>query len=130
MTALETYIRDQLGVADYEEQHEEFGVIPMTDAPFAGQPSAHVLNIGTAGGRTKPSTGYTFQRIQRQSRQLAQVLATTNSPIAATTLPNKRFELFDSVFLNVLFTKMSWVRLNIPCRLPISSCIFRVMSAG
>ena len=100
--ALETYIRDQLHVANFEEQHEEFGVIPMTDMPFDDQPKRHVLNIGTVGGRTKPSTGYTFQRIQRQSQQIARALATTNSSTTATALTDKRFELFDSVFLNVL----------------------------
>lgn len=101
---LERYISDQLRLTHYEEQHEEFGVIPMTDSPFAGQPSPHVINIGTAGGRTKPSTGYTFQRIQRQSQQIAKALKTTGSPIVAAPLANKRkrYGLFDSVLLNVL----------------------------
>jgi lycopene beta-cyclase len=99
---LESYIRDQLQITDYEEQHEEFGVIPMTDAPFPAQAGARVMNIGTAGGRTKPSTGYTFRRIQRHSAQIAQALKDTGAPFFATPLPNRRFELFDSTLLNVL----------------------------
>lgn len=99
---LESYIHDQLQITDYEEQHEEFGVIPMTDAPFPTQPGARVFNIGTAGGRTKPSTGYTFQRIQRQSHQIAHALKTTGAPHTHIALPNQRYQLFDSVLLNVL----------------------------
>lgn len=99
---LENYISNQLQIADYEEQHEEFGVIPMTDAPFPAQAGARVINIGTAGGRTKPSTGYTFRRIQRHSAQIAQALKATGAPFFSALLPNRRYELFDSTLLNVL----------------------------
>ncbi len=99
---LESYIRDILQITDYEAQHEEFGVIPMTDAPFSSQAGGRVINIGTAGGRTKPSTGYTFRRIQRHSQQIAQALKTTGAPFFAASLSNRRFELFDSTLLNVL----------------------------
>jgi lycopene beta-cyclase len=99
---LETYITNQLQITEYEEQHEEFGVIPMTDAPFPEPAGARVINIGTAGGRTKPSTGYTFRRIQRHSAQIAQALKDTGAPFFPTPLPSRRFELFDSTLLNVL----------------------------
>lgn len=99
---LENYIRDQLQITHYESLHEEFGIIPMTDAPFPVQAGARVVNIGTAGGRTKPSTGYTFRRIQRHSQQIAQALKDTGAPFFNTPLSNKRFELFDSALLNVL----------------------------
>lgn len=99
---LEHYIEQHLGIGEYEEQHEEFGVIPMTDAPFPSQLGQRVFNIGTAGGCTKPSTGYTFQRIQRQSRQIAQALRTTGQPTVGMSLPQQRYQLFDSVLLNVL----------------------------
>jgi lycopene beta-cyclase len=99
---LESYIANRLQITDYDEQHEEFGVIPMTDAPFPEHSSGRVINIGTAGGRTKPSTGYTFRRIQRHSAQIAQAMKNTGAPFFAVPLPNKRFELFDSTLLNVL----------------------------
>jgi len=100
--ALEAYIRGVLHIERFEEQHEESGVIPMTDAPYPVQLSARVINIGTAGGCTKPSTGYTFQRIQRQSRQIARALAIGCSPNVKSAWPQRRYALFDSVFLNVL----------------------------
>lgn len=99
---LENYISSQLQIASCQLQHEESGVIPMTDAPFPAQSGARVINIGAAGGRTKPSTGYTFRRIQRHSAQIAQALRNTGAPFFSTPLRNRRFELFDSTLLNVL----------------------------
>jgi lycopene beta-cyclase len=99
---LESYISDILHIERYEDQHEEFGVIPMTDAPFPKLLSPHVVNIGTAGGSTKPSTGYTFQRIQKQSRQMAIALRETDKPFYITPTRQARFALYDSVLLNIL----------------------------
>ncbi|MFN4292817.1 MAG: lycopene cyclase family protein [Thermoflexales bacterium] len=99
---LKAYIRDRLQIADYETQHEEFGVIPMTDAPFPDRRGERVINIGTAGGCTKPSTGYTFQRIQRRARRIAQALKATGCPYVATPPARRRYALFDSALLNVL----------------------------
>ncbi|NTW03236.1 MAG: hypothetical protein HGA19_18500 [Oscillochloris sp.] len=80
-----------------------YGVIPMTDAPFTIRRSPHVMNIGTAGGMTKASTGYTFQRIQRQSRRTAEQLRASGQPFY-TEPPFNRHALMDSVLLNVLDT--------------------------
>jgi lycopene beta-cyclase len=98
---LKQYINEYLGIDSYAIQHVEFGVIPMTDIPFARRPSPHVMNIGTAGGMTKASTGYTFQRIQKQSRRIVESLLTTGQPFYPESLL-KRHALMDSVLLNVL----------------------------
>jgi lycopene beta-cyclase len=102
VAALKRYIQEHLRIDRYDAQHEEFGVIPMTDLPYPVRPSANVFNIGTAGGRTKPSTGYTFKRIQTHSAEIAAALKTTGSPVVTAPLPNRRYELFDSTLLNVL----------------------------
>ncbi len=99
---LARYISEQLGVADFAVQHEEFGVIPMTDAPFPSRSGARVYHIGTAGGDTKPSTGYTFQRIQRRTRHIAWSLKTTGVPPTDRSPASARHALLDSVLLNVL----------------------------
>lgn len=100
---LRQYISEHLGLADYTVNHVEYGVIPMTDMPFVRRPSAHVMNIGTAGGMTKPSTGYTFQRIQAQSRRIVASLLATGQPFYSE--PGlSRHALMDSVLLNVLDT--------------------------
>lgn len=51
---LKNYLHRFLSLDTYTVTHEEFGVIPMTDMPFPSQQSEHVINIGTAGGMTKP----------------------------------------------------------------------------
>ena len=97
---LRNYLSNVLKLDEYQIHEEETGVIPMTDAPFETQPSPHVMNIGTAGGRTKPSTGYTFLRIQQQAMQIASALQRTGQLDMAENSP--RFKLYDSVLLNVL----------------------------
>ncbi len=99
---LRGYISQQLGLADFEVQHEEFGVIPMTDAPFPICSGARVHHIGTAGGDTKPSTGYTFQRIQRRARRIARSLKMSGRPPIDHSPASGRHRLLDSVLLNVL----------------------------
>ncbi len=99
---LREYIGDVLKLDEYAICEEEHGVIPMTDAPFDAFSSPRVMNIGTVGGRTKPSTGYTFLRIQEHSRQIAQALKDTGCPYWREGFAHKRFRFYDSVLLNVL----------------------------
>ena len=99
---LEKYLHRFLSLDTYTIAHEEFGVIPMTDQPFAAQRSQHVINLGTAGGMTKPSTGYTFQRIQQDSQQLVGSLLRTGKPERHPTLWNRRFHVYDSTLLRVM----------------------------
>ncbi len=99
---LRSYIEQRLDVQEFAITHDEFGVIPMTDAPFTRRASAHVMNIGTSGGATKPSTGYTFLRTQRQARAIARALQAGRDPIIAAPGGAGRFRLYDSVLLNVL----------------------------
>jgi lycopene beta-cyclase len=95
---LKAFISKQLCIRDYRIAEVEAGIIPMTDMSFA-QHSGKVTFIGTAGGYTKASTGYTFQFIQRYTHQLAQQLAMGKAP---TVHVPKRFAFYDSVLLRVL----------------------------
>ncbi|RDI96194.1 FAD-dependent oxidoreductase [Meiothermus sp. QL-1] len=98
---LRGYLEGVLGLGRYEVLETEFGVIPMTDAPFPRRLSPHILQIGTAGGQTKASTGYTFQRIQAHSRRIAQALRRTGRPFYPE--PRwRRHAFMDSVLLHVL----------------------------
>lgn len=99
---IKAYLRDFLRLPAYEIEHEEFGIIPMTDAPFEAFPGRHVVNIGTAGGCAKPSTGYTFLRIQQQARRIVHALKTTGRPRYRVSPFQRRFGLYDSVLLNIL----------------------------
>ncbi|APY89802.1 lycopene cyclase [Streptomyces alfalfae] len=69
--ALHDYARRHLGIGRFTVTRAEQGVIPMTDARFPRRAGRSVFRIGTAGGATRPSTGYTFAAVQRQSRAVA-----------------------------------------------------------
>ena len=99
---LRRYVEQQFGLERYEIEHEEFGVIPMSDAPRVRRPSAHVMNIGVAGGASKPSTGYTFVRTQRQAVRIVDALHRSGVPFYTDSLSSRRFGVFDSTLLNVL----------------------------
>jgi lycopene beta-cyclase len=67
--AIKAYI-ENLGIKNYTIIEKEQGSIPMTSYPFWKKNTKRVLNIGTAGGWTKASTGYTFKNSDKKSSQL------------------------------------------------------------
>jgi lycopene beta-cyclase len=91
-----------LDTGTYQITETEYGVIPMSDTHTEENPSEHIVRIGTSGGHTKASTGYTFQRTQRYLRDIVANLAATGNPNRNPPWFNKRFKLYDSIFLNVL----------------------------
>ncbi|MEV6375760.1 lycopene cyclase family protein [Micromonospora musae] len=79
----------------------ENGVIPMTDAPFDARPSPRVVRLGTAGGATRPSTGFTFAAMRRQAEQVARALAEGRPPVPRPAYP-RRHRWMDAVALRAL----------------------------
>ena len=80
---------------------EEFGIIPMTNEELSFQGHGE-FNIGTAGGQTKASSGYTFQFIHKQSKQIADCLANGDSLLTIFD-PPKRFRFYDNTLLHILY---------------------------
>lgn len=72
--ALRHYTQEVLELGEFRVTAQERGVIPMTDGRFPRRDGRSVYRIGTAGGATRPSTGYTFAAVQRQSRAVADQL--------------------------------------------------------
>jgi lycopene beta-cyclase len=105
--ALENYISQKLGIHHYQITHQEFGVIPMSKAKFQASIGDHqrIINIGTAGGHTKPSTGYTFQFVQKHMAKISHALAQGNHPLVAMSLREKMFLWYDMTLLEVLISK-------------------------
>jgi lycopene beta-cyclase len=101
---LRSYIREVLKIDDHEILEQEFGVIPMSDRPFPTV-EGRLVHIGTAGGQTKASTGYTFQFIQKQTASMVAALCASGDPSKAVTRAGGRFQWYDSVLLNVLVNK-------------------------
>ena len=101
---LSGYVSSFLKIDRYSIKHTEFGVIPMTNYPFSGG-EKRVINIGTAGGQTKASSGYTFQFIQKHSARIIDALKKEEDPLLNKPFFEKRFSLYDRIFLNVLCKK-------------------------
>ena len=70
---IQKYI-EKLGITTYEIVEKEQGSIPMTCYPFWKANTKNVINIGTSGGWTKASTGYTFKNSDKKSSELVAFL--------------------------------------------------------
>ncbi len=99
------------GLSDYLEKYfpgigftieeEEAGVIPMTDHRFPAS-EGRIIPIGTAGGQTKASTGYTFSFIQKHSEDIVDALLQTAKPYIKEKKGSRRFRFYDSTLLEIL----------------------------
>ena len=105
--AYEAELRDYLGgvrgIDAFEVGRSEIGVIPMTDRPFPARRGDRVITIGTAGGQTKASTGYTFRRVVRHAQALADALARSGKPHLSARW--RRHDWMDGVLLRALATE-------------------------
>jgi lycopene beta-cyclase len=101
--ALDAYLRARWAVdpADTAVEAVEDGVIPMTDAPFPRRAGRHVFRLGTAGGATRPSTGYTFAAMRRQAVAVAAGLRDGREPLPPAPYP-ARHRWMDAVLLRAL----------------------------
>ena len=62
--------RERLGLGSWEVLHEEQGVLPMSTERLQSPTGSRIQRIGLGGGAAKPSTGYAFLAIQRQTEAL------------------------------------------------------------
>ncbi|SHL72818.1 lycopene beta-cyclase [Flavobacterium chilense] len=96
----------QLGILQYEIIEREQGSIPMTCYPFWEKNTRRVLNIGTAGGWTKASTGYTFKNSDKKSSELIEFITnkSASTPLSMKTFHKKsRFWFYDLLLLDILY---------------------------
>lgn len=100
--ALKDYIHRFLDIEKYEVVETEFGVIPMTDYPFPQPENNAVINIGTAGGFVKGSSGYAFKRTQRRAAALVDDWAENGAPDTRLLKSARRFRIYDTIFLRAL----------------------------
>lgn len=101
-TEIKNYIQ-KLGITNYEIIEKEQGSIPMTCYPFWKLNTKNVINIGTSGGWTKASTGYTFKNSDKKSSQLVSFLQTETD---FTKFHKKtKFWFYDLLLLDILDRK-------------------------
>jgi lycopene beta-cyclase len=87
-------------ITEYTITEIEEGVIPMTSYKFWKQNSKNIMHIGTVGGWTKASTGYTFKNTFKKTIQLIAFLKTEND---FTHFRKKtRFWWYDLLLIDVL----------------------------
>lgn len=100
------YLDNRFGLSpgDYQISRIERGVIPMQDRPVIPWYTSRVLNLGTQGGLTKPSTGYTFSRIQDQARAIVEGLLSHGAP-GTPAVSSFRFKAYDLWLLDILYTQ-------------------------
>lgn len=102
--ALDNYLTTNLKLASYNILETEQGEIPMTEGDFTNPYGERIINIGTAGGNSKPSTGYTFYFIQKHTAAIIQQLKNKSKKIEVRPR-EKRFLLYDKILLDVLNKK-------------------------
>lgn len=101
-TEIQNYIQ-KLGISEYEIIEKEQGSIPMTCYPFWKNNSKNILNIGSAGGWTKASTGYTFRNTTKKSKEVVAFLSKESG--FQKFHKKTKFWLYDLLFLDVLFRR-------------------------
>lgn len=102
--AIQIYLKD-LGVTEYDILEKEKGIIPMTSYPFWQHNSKNILHIGSAGGWTKASTGYTFKNAYKKAQTVTRFI-NSNSNLDFSKLPMKnRFWFYDLLLIDILYQK-------------------------
>lgn len=93
------YLQKHYAGQTYNVVHEEIGAIPMTTIAFA-KSKAPIYVIGTLGNAVKSSTGYAFQFIQMQAKQIVNDLEKGVS--VQTEVHQTRHQFYDAVLLYIL----------------------------
>ncbi len=91
---------EKLGIKNYEITEKEQGSIPMTSYPFWKKNTKNIVNIGTSGGWTKASTGFTFKHTDKKSTELIAFLQKEND--FRKFHKKTKFWYYDLLFLDVL----------------------------
>ena len=94
---IKNYI-NHLGLKDYKISFKEEGAIPLFH--LVNNKEKNKINIGTAGGMTRLSTGYTFLNIQEHSKYIRMNIE--NIQNAKKYDIGKKYQFLDKVFLRVL----------------------------
>ena len=95
---IKNYIEKNLKIKNYEIIYKEEGAIPLFYPPNINEKNK--INIGTAGGMTRLSTGYTFLNIQEHSKYIRENI--DNITNTKTFEIGKKYQFLDKIFLRVL----------------------------
>jgi lycopene beta-cyclase len=92
---IQEYIHQYFPKEPYQILQKEHGEIPMTNFPFSQVENNGIIHIGTAAGMIKSSTGYTFNRITKDSIQLSKgQIQRSNSTL--------KFRYYDTLMMRIM----------------------------
>ena len=97
-TQLQDYIKNILKIKNYEIKYKEQGAIPLFFSK--SEKKNNTINIGSAGGMTRLSTGYTFLNIQEHSKYISEKIENISKTKKFEI--SKKYRLLDEIFLRVL----------------------------
>ena len=95
---LKDYIENKLKIKNYKINYKETGAIPLFHPNNIKK--INQIEIGTAGGMTRLSTGYTFLNIQEQSKYIRKNIENIKDTKIFSI--KRKYEFLDSIFLKVL----------------------------
>jgi len=95
---LKDYIEDKLKIKNYKINYKETGAIPLFHPNNIKK--LNQIEIGTVGGMTRLSTGYTFLNIQEQSKYIRKNIENIKDTKIFSI--ERKYEFLDNIFLKVL----------------------------
>ena len=95
---IDNYLSNHLNIRNCKINYKEEGAIPLFRQKSIKK--LNEINIGSAGGMTRLSTGYTFLNIQEQSKYIRENIDKINKVKLFEI--NKKYEFLDNIFLKVL----------------------------
>ena len=95
---IKEYIEKNLKIKNYEITYREEGAIPLFYPLY--EKEKNKINIGTAGGMTRLSTGYTFLNIQEHSKYIRKNIENISNSKRFEI--SKKYQFLDDIFLRVL----------------------------
>ena len=95
---LKDYIENKLKIKNYKINYKETGAIPLFHPNNVKK--LNQIEIGTAGGMTRLSTGYTFLNIQEQSKYIRKNIENIKDTKIFSI--ERKYEFLDNIFLKVL----------------------------
>ena len=95
---LKNYIEENLKIKNYKITYKEQGAIPLFYPLY--EKEKNKINIGTAGGMTRLSTGYTFLNIPEHSKYIRKNIENIFEMNKYEL--GKKYQFLDEIFLRVL----------------------------
>jgi lycopene beta-cyclase len=105
---LARYLEQVVRATRFRVLRRERGVTPLVLGPFRRKVGARAMTIGVPGGRVKPSTGYAFTRISRDSAAIVSSLEQAGHPFGVPR-DSRRHRQYDAALLRLLRSQPSQV---------------------